>query len=154
MAIAVNTADCVPLVLVDEEVGVIAVAHSGWKGTVGQIASKTVAQMIACGANVSRIKVAMGPCICGDCFEVGDEVVVQFVKNGFDTPQIILNGYGERRHVDLPQACRKLLLEAGVLDENIALPQECSRCNPQTFFSARRLGINSGRTLTVVIRQS
>ena len=152
VAIAVNTADCVPLVLVDEEVGVIAVAHSGWKGTVGQIASKTVAQMIACGADVSRIKVAMGPCICGDCFEVGDEVVAQFVKNGFDTPQIILNGYGERRHVDLPQACRKLLLEAGVLDENIALPQECSRCNPQTFFSARRLGINSGRTLTVVLK--
>lgn len=153
VAIAVNTADCVPLVFVEEEVGIIAVAHSGWKGTVGCIASKTVAQMIACGADASRIKVTMGPCICGDCFEVGDEVVEQFVKNRFDTPQIILNGYGERSHIDLPQACRKSLLEAGVLDENIAFPKECSRCNPQKFFSARRLGINSGRTLTIAVRK-
>lgn len=152
VAIAINTADCVPLVMVDEVAKVIAVAHSGWKGTVGKIASATIAKMVECGANPSRIKVAMGPCICGDCFEVGDEVVAQFVAQGFNAPQIILNGYGAKSHIDLPQACRKSLIEEGVLDENISLPTECSRCNPQKFFSARRLGINSGRTLTIAMQ--
>ena len=151
VAIAINTADCVPLVFVDDVNKVIGVAHSGWKGTVGRIASKTVERMIECGASLSHIKVAMGPCICGDCFEVGPEVVVQFVENGFDSSQVILRGYGERDHIDLPQACRQSLIEVGVLDENIQLPTHCSRCNPQKFFSARRLGINSGRTLTVVM---
>ena len=86
VAIAINTADCVPIVMVDEEAGVIAVAHSGWKGTVGKIASATIVKMVECGANPLHIKVAMGPCICGDCFEVGDEVVEQFEVHGFDTP--------------------------------------------------------------------
>lgn len=153
VAIAINTADCVPIVMVDDIARVIAVAHSGWKGTVGRIASKTVAKMAECGAEVSRIKVAMGPCICGDCFEVGDEVVEQFVNNGFNNSQVILREYGERCHINLPQACRQSLLEIGVRDENIILPTDCSRCNPTQFFSARRLGINSGRTLTFAMQQ-
>lgn len=154
VAIAINTADCVPIAFIDDVNKVIGVAHSGWKGTVGRIASKTVAKMIECGASLSHIKVAMGPCICGDCFEVGQEVVEQFEKNGFHSPQVILNQYQPRPHIDLPQACRQSLLEIGVLDENITLPTDCSRCNPQKFFSARRLGINSGRTLTIVMQQS
>ena len=151
VAIAINTADCVPLVFADDVNKVIGVAHSGWKGTVGRIASKTVEQMVACGASLSNIKVAMGPCICGDCFEVGHEVVEQFVNNGFDSPQVILNQYQPRPHIDLPQACRQALIEIGIREENIQLPTHCSRCNPQKFFSARRLGINSGRTLTVAM---
>lgn len=154
VAIAVNTADCVPLVLIDEVARVIAVAHSGWKGTVGRIASKTVTTMVECGADVARIKVAMGPCICGDCFEVGDEVVEQFKNAGFDNPQVVLKGYGYREHIDLPQACRQSLVETGILEENIKMPIACSRCNQSKFFSARRLGINSGRTLTVVKRSA
>ena len=152
VAIAINTADCVPLVFADEENKVIGVTHSGWKGTVGRIASKTVEQMVACGASLSNIKVAMGPCICGDCFEVGHEVVAQFVENGFDSSQVILSHYQPRPHIDLPQACRQSLIEIGIRDENIQLPTHCSRCNPQNFFSARRLGINSGRTLTIVMQ--
>jgi len=151
VAIAINTADCVPLLFADEVNKVIGVAHSGWKGTVGRIASKTVNTMLQCGASLLHIKVAMGPCICGDCFEVGHEVVEQFEKNGFHSPQVILNQYQPRPHIDLPQACRQALLEIGIRDENITLPTDCSRCNPQKFFSARRLGINSGRTLTIAI---
>lgn len=150
VAIAVNTADCVPLAMCDEIAGIKAVAHSGWKGTVGRIAALTIDKMVELGADVKRIKVAMGPCICGECFEVGPEVVEQFVENGFDNPQVILRGYGERDHIDLPQACRQALIEVGVDSQNISLPQYCSRCNPSMFFSARRLGINSGRTLTLI----
>ncbi len=150
VAIAINTADCVPLAFCDEDAGIKAVAHSGWKGTVGRIAALTVQKMVEQGADVARIKVAMGPCICGDCFEVGPEVVERFVEGGFDNSQVILHGYGERDHIDLPQACRQALIEVGVPQQNISLPQYCSRCNHSTFFSARRLGINSGRTLTLI----
>lgn len=153
VALAINTADCVPIVLVDEKAHVIAVVHSGWKGTVGRIAALTVEKMIECGANAQHIKAVMGPCICGDCFEVGPEVIEQFEKNGFDNDQVILRNFGERHHIDLPQACRQSLLEVGVCDENISVSKVCSRCNPQEFFSARRLGINSGRTLTVVMQK-
>ena len=153
VAIAVNTADCVPIVLVDEVAHVIAVVHSGWKGTVGRIVALTVKKMIECGAEVGDIKAVMGPCICGDCFEVGPEVVEQFELNGFDNEHVILRNYGERHHINLPQACRQALLEVGVRDENISLPKHCSRCNPNTFFSARRLGINSGRTLTLALQK-
>lgn len=153
VAIAINTADCVPIALVDEVAHVIAVVHSGWKGTVGRIVALTVDKMVECGADAKRIKAAMGPCICGDCFEVGPEVVEQFENNGFDNDQVILRNYGGRHHIDLPQACRQSLLEVGVRDENIIVSKVCSRCNPQEYFSARRLGINSGRTLTVIMQK-
>lgn len=152
VALAVNTADCVPLLLADIQAGVIAAVHSGWKGTVGRIVAKTVNQMVALGADCSNIVVAMGPCICGDCFEVGTEVVAQFRDARLDYPGVILPRT-PRNHIDLPQACRATLLECGVKPQNIALPQACSRCNHDRYFSARRLGINSGRTLSVIIKK-
>jgi hypothetical protein len=85
-------------------------------------------------------------------FDNGYLGIEQFVNNGFDSSQVILNHYQPRPHIDLPQACRQALIEIGIRDENIQLPTHCSRCNPQKFFSARRLGINSGRTLTVAMQ--
>lgn len=151
VAIAVNTADCVPIALYDPSTGIKGVVHSGWKGTVGRIVERAVMKMIECGAQPHKITASMGPCICGDCFEVGDEVVEQFKINGFDNPQVILRGYGAKAHIDLPQACRQSLIKMGLTGQNIFMPQYCSRCNPTEFFSARRLGINSGRTLTLVL---
>ena len=74
IVIGVNTADCVPIVLVDSQAGIVAVAHAGWRGTVGRIAKAVVEEMCRQGATVDRIQAAMGPSICQDCFEVGDEV--------------------------------------------------------------------------------
>lgn len=150
VAIAVNTADCVPIILYDPVAHVKAVVHSGWKGTVGRIATNAINTMKQCGATSSRIIATMGPCICGKCFEVGPEVVEQFIENGFDSPQVILRRPGQRDHIDLPQACLLTLTECGIPRDNISLSHHCSRCNPTTFFSARRLGINSGRTLTLI----
>lgn len=150
VAIAVNTADCVPIILYDPVAHVKAVVHSGWKGTVGRIASNTINTMKQCGATPSHIIAAMGPCICGKCFEVGSEVVDLFIENGFDSPKVILRHLGQRDHIDLSQACLQTLTECGIPRDNISLSHHCSRCNPTIFFSARRLGINSGRTLTLI----
>jgi YfiH family protein len=76
--IAINTADCLPLLLVDPEAGVIAAIHCGWRGTVAHIIDNAVARMIRLGATPANIRAAIGPCIGPECFEVGEEVASQF----------------------------------------------------------------------------
>lgn len=153
LCIGVNTADCVPIVLADPKHGIIAVAHAGWRGTVSGIARHTVRVMRQLGAQAGDIHAAMGACICADCFEVGDEVPMAFERAGFDLSAIMhRNPATGKAHIDLPQANRHILIEAGVPTHHIALPSCCSRCRSDSYFSARRLGINSGRTFTAIMR--
>lgn len=154
VVIGVNTADCVPIVLADSKAGIIAVAHAGWRGTVGHIAASVLKEMCCQGASVDRIQVAMGPSICQDCFEVGDEVVDAFKQAGFELDAIVKrNNETGKAHIDLRAANRAVLVAAGVPVGNIAVSQHCSRCEHDHFFSARRLGINSGRTFTGIYMQ-
>ena len=149
LVIGVNTADCVPIVLVDGQAGIIAAAHAGWRGTVGRIAKAVVEEMCRQGASADRIQAAMGPSICQDCFEVGDEVVDAFRKARFNLDDIVVrNATTGKAHIDLRAANRAVLVAAGVPGGNIVESQHCSRCEHDRFFSARRLGINSGRTFT------
>ena len=154
VVIGVNTADCVPIVLADEAAGVIAVAHAGWRGTVGRIARAVVEEMCRHGARADRIQASMGPSICQDCFEVGDEVVEAFKKARFDLDTIVTRDASTgKAHIDLRAANREVLVVAGVPAGNIVLSQHCSRCEHGRFFSARRLGIDSGRTFTGIYRK-
>lgn len=154
IAIGVNTADCVPIVLADEQAGVIAVAHAGWRGTVGRITGKVVEEMGRQGASTDRILVTMGPSICQDCFEVGDEVVDAFEQAHFDVGAIVKrNPTTGKAHIDLRAANREALIATGIPAANIVTSQHCSRCEHDRFFSARRLGINSGRTFTGIVRR-
>ena len=154
VVIGVNTADCVPIVLADAQAGVLAVAHAGWRGTVGRIAETTVKQMCRQGASADRIQAAMGPSICQECFEVGDEVVEAFKKAAFSLDEIVKRSATTgKAHIDLRMANRAVLIGAGVPSVNIITSRHCSRCEHDRFFSARRLGINSGRTFTGVFRK-
>lgn len=149
VVIGVNTADCVPIVLVEPQAGILAVAHAGWRGTVGRIAKNVVDVMCRQGAQADHIQVTMGPSICQDCFEVGDEVVDAFSKAHFNLDAIVKrNATTGKAHIDLRAANQSVLKKAGIPVENIVLSQHCSRCEHDRFFSARRLGINSGRTFT------
>lgn len=153
VVIGVNTADCVPLILVDKAAGLIAAAHAGWRGTAGRIAGAVVDEMCRKGARADHIQVAMGPSICQDCFEVGDEVVEAFGQAGFDIDAIVMrNATTGKAHIDLRMANREVLVRTGVPAGHIALSQHCSRCEHERYFSARRLGIGSGRTLTAVLQ--
>jgi YfiH family protein len=154
LCIGVNTADCVPIALADSTAGVIAVAHAGWRGTVGKIALCTVQAMVRLGAKPQRIAATMGASICADCFEVGDEVPQAFEQAGFDM-QLIMhrNAATGKAHINLQEANRQVLIDAGLNSGNINMPTACSRCRHQRYFSARRLGINSGRTFTAILRR-
>ena len=154
VCIGVNTADCVPIALADPASGVIAIAHAGWRGTVGKIAAATVKAMVSAGANVSNITATMGTSICQECFEVGDEVVQEFEQKGFDMSLLTYhNATTGKAHINLQEANRQVLIASGLKKENITLPLHCSRCEHTRYFSARRLGINSGRTFMGIIKR-
>lgn len=151
VALCIHTADCVPVVMADPVAGVIAAVHSGWKGTVARIAARTVEAMMALGASPDNIYAAMGPSICCGCFEVGEEVAERFAVAGF--PLRIIDRSRPRPHIDLRRAVAATLADSGLLPENIALSAECSRCRPDRWCSARAMGIDSARTLTVIVRR-
>ena len=73
VALVVNTADCLPIVFNDSKHGIVGVAHGGWRGLYGGIIEETIAAMTVLGAELQEIRVAIGPCICGDCYEVDAE---------------------------------------------------------------------------------
>lgn len=156
VAIGVNTADCVPIILADPHKGIIAAVHAGWKGTVKRIAANAIQAMTAhLGANPSNIYAAIGVSICQDCFEVGDEVLEQFADAKFHINHIAYRSSTTgKAHISLQEANKVTLTECGIPQENISICGICTRCNPTTYFSARRIGIKSGRVFTGIVRRS
>lgn len=129
--IGVHTADCLPLLMADTRAGVIAAVHCGWRGTVAGIVDNALRAMVAAGADPARIAAAMGPCICPDCFEVGEEVARLFPDAA------VSRRPGLKPRVDLARAVALTLRAAGV--RSVAPPPACSKCNP-TLYSVRRQG--------------
>lgn len=151
VALCVNTADCLPVVMADVVHGVVGIAHSGWRGTVGRIAARTLEAMVSIGADPQSVDVLIGAHICAGCFEVGDEVAERFADEFPDCEgTILLRGYA-KPHIDLSAAVRRTLIEAGVSESRVNECGICSKCGDVPLFSARRDGIASGRTLTAVM---
>lgn len=134
VALCINTADCVPVLLVDPMARVIAAAHCGWRGTVNRLLDNTVELMCSLGAHRSDIRAAMGPSICADCFEVGNEVAEKFEAEFPGNASIIDRSYA-KPHIDLAQAIATRLSALGIGRDRISAPPVCSRCNPDRFFS-------------------
>ncbi|MCM1163194.1 MAG: polyphenol oxidase family protein [Muribaculaceae bacterium] len=145
VVIGVNTADCVPVIMADPHARVIGVAHAGWRGALGGVATNTLLTMMDAGANPSDIIVEFGPSICADCFEVGPEVASQFPAES-----VVTRPDWERPHVDLHRYITYTLAARGVARENITPfnPSLCTRHHPDIYYSARALGVNSGRVYT------
>ena len=148
--LCVSTADCVPVLLYDKEKQVIAVIHAGWRGTVGRIVEKTIEVMrIQYGTEGKDLVACIGPSISLESFEVGDEVYAAFEEVGFDMTRIARRY--EKWHLDLWEANRVQLLANGVLPEHIEVAGICTFQCYEDFFSARRLGIKSGRILSGIM---
>ena len=145
--LCVSTADCVPVLLYDKEKEVIAAVHAGWRGTVGRIVEKTIEVMKShYGSEGKDLVACIGPSISLESFEVGDEVYAAFEEAGFDMSRIARRY--EKWHLDLWEANRMQLLAHGVLPEHIEVAGICTFQHHEDFFSARRLGIKSGRILS------
>ena len=149
--LCVSTADCVPVLIYDKAKGVIAAVHAGWRGTVGRIVEKTLEVMRThYGTEGKDVVACIGPGISLESFEVGDEVYTAFAEAGFDMDRIATKY--EKWHLDLWEANRMQLLAQGVLPEHIEVAGICTFQWHEDFFSARRLGIKSGRILSGICR--
>ena len=150
VCIGVSTADCIPVLLYDPAHHAVCAIHAGWRGTVQRIVEVAVSQMTkAYGSQPQDMIAQIGPGISLDSFEVGDEVYDAFAKAGFEMPLICRRD--AKWHIDLP-LCNRLQLEAlGVPSHQIAVATDCTFKQPETWFSARRLGIQSGRIFTGIM---
>lgn len=132
-AIAIKTADCIPILLVDQRHRAVAAVHAGWRGTVARIAARAVEAMRQrFGAEPRDLHAAIGPGIGKCCYEVGAEVAAEFGERG-------------RTHISLPDANRSQLLEAGVTPGRIYASNLCTMCLAEEFHSFRRDGEAAGR---------
>jgi len=176
LLLGIQTADCVPILLVDTKTRVVAAIHAGWRGTLARIAAKTLGRMrFEFGTQPGEVVAALGPAIGRCCYEVGPEVAQafsgQFAPAGewFDGPfarlalgeepnplpwlTMIPPGHEappERVQLDLRAANRWQLLDAGVAANNIAVSGLCTACRTDLLFSYRREGPRSGRLMAVV----
>ena len=133
-------ADCVPLYFLDCEHRAIGLCHSGWRGTaagMGECALKAMNR--AFGTRPEKVRAAIGPSICQDCYEVGEDVAEQFYrvfpKAG---PEILRPGKAEGKYqLNLWEANRQILLKAGILPENLEVTDICTCCNSELLFSHR-----------------
>lgn len=138
-------ADCVPVIIVSPT-GNFVVAHAGWRGAVGRIASKSVRHLAridgattGCASSPSQFNAYIGPHIHRECFEVGEEVSSRFAE------EFGAGCVPDQRHVDLEAALRADLSSAGMDESRIASAGVCTKCAPDEFFSYRASGGVCGR---------
>lgn len=145
--LAIETADCLPVLIADPVHGRVAAAHAGWRGTVAKVAREAVRTLIAAGSDPRSLLVALGPSIGPCCYEVGSDVEEGFGPEGarFFSP-----GVAERKHVDVAAANRAQLEAEGVLPEHIEAVALCTKCRPDLFYSYRRDQANAGRMISVI----
>ena len=140
-------ADCVPLFFIDPVHRAIGLSHSGWRGTVSDIAAATVRTMQGeYGSRPEDLLVGIGPSICQDCYEVSEDVIEEFRASYEEKLWMCLyreKGNGKYQ-LNLWEACRQNLLRAGVLPDRIEVTDLCTCCNPQIFFSHRASGGKRG----------
>lgn len=124
--LAVTTADCVPIFVVDADERAVAVLHAGWRGTAAGVLERGLA-MLSRGSGARELRVHLGPAICGDCYEVGPEVFEALGEPVPSSPAVLdLRGVLERR-----------ALEAGVDPSSVTVSEHCTRCTGSGLFSHR-----------------
>lgn len=153
IAIAVTTADCVPIILYDKVRKAVAAIHAGWRGTAQNIVEHTVHTMSQLYATQPHeIHAGIGPCIGMEAYEVGDEVIEAMYRAGVDVDSVtVRNRNTHKMHIDLAATNADMLLRCGVELMNIEVCGICTHHNSANFYSVRALGNETGRFLTGVM---
>ena len=139
LCVAVMSADCVPILLFDPVNHAVGAVHSGWRGTVAKILALTLQQMQQrYGSEGKHIIAGIGPSVCQDSYEVGEEVVDAVTMTFPDSDQLLIPTRSKHAKLDLWKANQFQLLEFGVLPANIEISDLCTVKNNNFFFSARR----------------
>jgi len=149
VAIVTFYADCVPVYFFDPVKEVIAISHSGWRGTVKEIAKETILKMKSeFGCDCENIETAIGPSIKQCCFEVGEAVFREFVNKLPWSESYCKKSISENKWlINLQGIIEQTLRNSGVSDEKICNSKICTKCNKETFFSYRG---DNGKTGSLV----
>jgi len=172
LLLAIQTADCVPILLVDPKKRAVAAIHSGWRGTLARITQKAVGRMqFEFGSKPADLLAAIGPSIGPCCYEVAADFVTKFTAqfadaaDYFDEPRsgeepnplqwLNMKPPGHQPppknvHLDLRKANRSQLIAAGLLAKNIYVSDLCTACHTGLLFSHRREGPLSGRLMSAI----
>jgi YfiH family protein len=180
LLLAIQTADCIPVLVADRKQRAVAAFHAGWRGTVKRIVESGVGSMrLAFGSRPQDLIAAIGPGIGLCCYAVGEEVLSEFesqfsyarelFREVYDAdpvrkkyPMLFLtqrapghSPIGPSLHVDLVEANRRQLLSAGLSPESIQIVGGCTQCHTDLFFSHRASHGHAGRMMAVIgIRES
>ena len=140
IVLATFYADCVPLYFVDPVQKAIGLSHSGWRGTVSKIGKITVEKMSEeYGTRPEELYAAVGPSICQKCYEVSEDVAEEF-RRAFDPKYwntLFYKKENGKYQLNLWEANRIVLLESGIPEDHISMPNLCTCCNPEFLFSHR-----------------
>jgi YfiH family protein len=172
LLLGVQTADCVPILLVDPKKRAVAAVHAGWRGTLQRIAMKAIGRMhMQFGTRPADLLAALGPAIGGCCYEVGTEVAAAFLtqfpnaaewfdelRTGDEPNPLQWLSRMPPGHqpppknvfLDLRKVNRAQLLDAGLREKNIFVSDLCTACRLDLFFSYRKEGAQSGRLMSVI----
>lgn len=140
VVLATFYADCVPLFFVDPVRRAIGLSHSGWRGTAGKMGLATVEKMKReFGCDPADILAAVGPSICQECYEVSEDVILEFQKSFSEKlwPRLFYQKENGKYQLNLWEANRQVFLEAGISPEHITVTDVCTACNSKLLFSHR-----------------
>jgi len=149
VALAVRTADCLPILLADPQAGVIAAVHAGWRGSANNIVQRAVRAMIQHGAEQEQLLAWLAPCIGPCCFAIGADTA-KALQQSVDGTATWLTCTTGGMHADLHEINRLQLRDAGISNTRIEINRACTVCDAARFFSFRRDHGMTGRHLAVV----
>ena len=152
VALAVFTADCVPILLHDPVRGAIGAVHAGWRGTAANIAGAAVKSMTgAFGCSPADISVAIGPCISKCCYETDRDVADAILEALPEASAACVCTRNGKYMVDLKEANRFLLYVAGIQD--VAISDECTSCRKDKYWSHRRTSGHRGSQAGIIVNR-
>lgn len=155
-AVWVASADCTPVLIGDVETGQVAAVHAGWRGTASRIVPGAIARLLAAGSSVESLRIALGPAIAGEVYQVSEQVVAEVVASLIppekaDTPETILKALQQlpdspllddpkpgRMRLDLRRVNGLQIEQLGISDGQVAIAPYCTYQQPEYFFSYRR----------------
>jgi YfiH family protein len=157
LAIAIQTADCVPLLIADSTTGAVAAAHAGWRGLAAGVPGVTVAALgREFGTTPADLVVAVGPSICAERYEVGADVPARFQAAGYSRAQLerwfLPGARPDHWQFDGWASAREQLETAGVARANIHVSALCTSTYPDLLCSYRRDGKGAGRMAAAIRR--
>lgn len=155
LMLGVQTADCVPVLVADVSKRVVGAFHAGWRGTVGRIVERGIETMrLEFGSRPEDLVAAVGPSIGACCYAVGEEVRAGFESQFSYARELFRAMDGGRMHLDLWEANRRQLMEAGVSADRITMIGECTACTvsdgKRKYFSHRAEHGFTGRMMSVI----